>query len=52
MIEQLASGDVKPAIECAVADGIGGGCTLTNARQAQTDQDALYAKLAHAAGVG
>jgi len=50
MIEQVANGDVKPAIDCAVADGIGGGCTLTNARQAQTEQAGLYSRLAHTAG--
>ncbi|HLY80346.1 MAG TPA: hypothetical protein VKQ70_13275 [Caulobacteraceae bacterium] len=50
MVEQLANGDVKPAIDCAIADNIGGGCTLTNARQAESEQDGLYTKLAHAAG--
>jgi hypothetical protein len=50
MVEQVANGDVKPAIDCAVADGIGGGCTLTNARAAQTEQAGLYSRLAHSAG--
>jgi hypothetical protein len=50
MIEQAANGDVKPAIDCAVADNIGGGCTLTNARQASTEQAGLYSRLAHSAG--
>ena len=50
MIEQASTGDVKPAIDCAYADNIGGGCTLTNARQAQTEQAGLYSKLAQAAG--
>lgn len=50
MVEQVANGDVKPAIDCTVADNIGGGCTLTNARQAETEQAGLYSKLAHAAG--
>ncbi|HXQ15372.1 MAG TPA: hypothetical protein VN814_12185 [Caulobacteraceae bacterium] len=50
MIEQAANGDVKPAIDCAVADNIGGGCTLTNSRAAQTEQAGLYSRLAHAAG--
>jgi hypothetical protein len=50
MIEQAANGDVKPGIDCAVADNIGGGCTLTNARAAQTEQAGLYSRLAHAAG--
>jgi hypothetical protein len=50
MIEQTANGDVKPAIDCAVADNIGGGCTLTNSRAAETEQAGLYSKLAHSAG--
>ncbi|HZZ90896.1 MAG TPA: hypothetical protein VFE13_21410 [Caulobacteraceae bacterium] len=50
MIEQAANGAIKPAIDCASADNIGGGCTLTNAREAQTAQAGLYTKLAHAAG--
>jgi hypothetical protein len=50
MIEQAANGDVKPAIDCAVADNIGNGCTLTNARAAQTAQAGLYTSLAHKAG--
>jgi hypothetical protein len=50
MIEQAANGDVKPAIDCAIADNIGSGCTLTNARSAQTEQAGLYSRLAHAAG--
>ncbi|HVN02628.1 MAG TPA: hypothetical protein VMT68_20675 [Caulobacteraceae bacterium] len=50
MIEQTANGEVKPGIECAAADNIGGGCTLTNARQAETEQAGLYSRLAHNAG--
>jgi hypothetical protein len=50
MIEQSANGAIKPAIDCASADNIGGGCTLTNAREAQTAQAGLYSKLAHNAG--
>ena len=50
IIEQSSNGDVKPAIDCAIADNIGGGCTLTNARQAETEQAGLYSKLAHNAG--
>jgi hypothetical protein len=37
-------------IDCAVADQIGGGCTLTNARQAQTEERALYSDLSKKAG--
>ncbi|MEJ0065572.1 MAG: hypothetical protein WDM85_09075 [Caulobacteraceae bacterium] len=50
MIEQAGNGEVKPAIDCAVADNVGGGCTLTNARQAETEQAGLYSKLAHGGG--
>ena len=45
-----ANGAVGEGIDCAVADNIGGGCTLTNARQAQTEQAGLYSRLAHKAG--
>ena len=45
-----ANGAVGDGIDCAVADNVGGGCTLTNARQAQTEQADLYSKLAHKAG--
>jgi len=49
MMEVATSGTVSP-IDCAVADNVGGGCTLTNSREAQTEQNALYSKFAHAAG--
>ena len=49
ILEVANTGGVTP-IDCIVADNIGGGCTLTNARQAQTEQAALYSKLAHNAG--
>jgi hypothetical protein len=50
MFEQKPDGSVGQAIDCAVADNIGGGCTLTNARAAQTAEAALYSRLAHGAG--
>ncbi len=50
MFELKPDGSVGQPINCAVADSIGGGCTLTNARQAQTEQADLYTKLAHQAG--
>jgi hypothetical protein len=50
MVEQAPNGELKPTIDCAVADNIGGGCTLTNARAAQTAQAGLYTRLAHTAG--
>jgi len=49
IMEVANTGGVTP-IDCTVADNIGGGCTLTNARQAQTEQAALYSRLAHGAG--
>jgi hypothetical protein len=50
MFELKGDGSVGSAIDCAVADNIGGGCTLTNARQAQTEQADLYTRLAKAGG--
>jgi hypothetical protein len=50
MIEQGADGGFKSAVDCAAADSIAGGCKLTDARQAKTEQDALYSKLAAKAG--
>jgi hypothetical protein len=50
MVTQKVDGSFGEAIDCAVADNIGGGCTYTNSRQAQSDEDALYSKLAHNAG--
>jgi hypothetical protein len=38
------------AIGCAQAQGVLGGCTLTDARQATAEQAALYTKLAHNSG--
>lgn len=45
-----ASGSLTEAIECAKATQILGGCELTDAREALTEQAALYTKLAKAAG--
>lgn len=50
MLQEKADGSIGETIDCAVADNIGGGCTFTNGRQAQSDEDALYSKLAHNAG--
>jgi hypothetical protein len=49
MMEVNLTGAVAP-IDCVVADNIGGGCTLTNSRAAETEQLGLYSKLAHNAG--
>ena len=50
MLQEKADGSLGETIDCAVADNIGGGCTYTNSRQAQSDENALYTKLAHNAG--
>lgn len=44
------SGKLAETYDCAKASHLLGGCTLTDARQAQTDQAALYTKLAKGAG--
>jgi hypothetical protein len=50
MIEADGAGGFKQAIDCAAADAIAGGCTLTDARQAKTEQSGLYTKFAAKAG--
>ena len=50
VLHEDATGKLAETIGCDVAGGIGGGCTLTNSRQAETDQAGLYSKLAHKAG--
>lgn len=50
MLQEKADGSLGEAISCADADGIGGGCTFTNGRAAQSEENALYSKLAHTAG--
>ena len=50
MFELKPDGSVGQAVDCTLADNIGGGCTLTNAHAAQTAEAALYSKLAHEAG--
>ena len=50
MLQEKADGSLGETIDCAVADNIGGGCTYTNSRQAQSEENALYSKLAHNAG--
>jgi hypothetical protein len=49
-IYKVSAGKVAETYGCAQAQGILGGCTLTDTRQATADQAALYTKLAHAAG--
>lgn len=43
-------GQLAATIECSKAEFVGGGCTLTDARAAQTEQAGLYSRLAKAAG--
>jgi hypothetical protein len=49
-IYKVTGGQLAQAVGCAQAQGLLGGCTLTDARQATAEQAALYTKLAHAAG--
>lgn len=44
------SGGFKQKVECASADYIQGGCTMTDVKSAKTDDNALYTKLAKAGG--
>ena len=50
MVQANNKGEFVKTIPCAQADFVNGGCTLTNARQAQTAQASLYTKLAKKAG--
>lgn len=49
VLEQAANGSLARAVDCANAPG-GAECTLTDARQAQTEQAGLYTRLASKAG--
>ena len=49
-IYKVANGQVAQTWNCAQAQAILGGCTLTDARQATAEQAALYTKLAHNSG--
>src|SRR5580698_2672581 len=50
VLHEGADGKLAETIGCDAAGGIGGGCTLTNTRDAETEQAGLYTKLARAAG--
>jgi hypothetical protein len=50
VLQQAAAGNLVKTIDCANADYVGGGCTLTNTRQAQSEEAGLYTRLARAAG--
>lgn len=50
VLHEDATGKLAETIGCDVAGGIGGGCTLTSSRAAETEQAGLYSKLARKAG--
>jgi len=50
VLQESADGKLAQVIGCDAAGGIAGGCTLTNAREAETQQAGLYTKLARGAG--
>lgn len=50
VLQQGPDGKLAKTISCANADYIGGGCTLTNARQAQSEEAGIYTALAKKAG--
>ncbi|MBA3812658.1 MAG: hypothetical protein H0X27_13645 [Caulobacteraceae bacterium] len=50
VLEQAPNGALTRAIDCAQADFLNGGCKLTDARQAKTEQAGLYTQLAQKAG--
>jgi hypothetical protein len=47
---QVKGDDLAKTIKCAEASFVGGGCTLTDAREAETQQAGLYTNLAKKAG--
>jgi hypothetical protein len=49
-IYKVAKGVLAQTWNCGQSEGILGGCTLTDSRQASAEQAALYTKLAHNAG--
>jgi hypothetical protein len=50
VVQQAANGDLARLIDCTQADSIGGGCKLTDTRQAKTEQAGLYTTLSKRAG--
>ncbi|HEY8616747.1 hypothetical protein [Phenylobacterium sp.] len=49
-IYKVVNGQVAQNWDCGKAQGVLGGCTLTDARQAQSEQAGLYTRLAKSAG--
>ncbi len=50
VLEQAPNGALTKTIDCANADYLNGGCKLTDARSAKTEQSGLYTQLARKAG--
>jgi hypothetical protein len=50
MIRTDNKGAFKEKVECANADYVAGGCSLTDVKTAKTDDNALYTRLAKAGG--
>lgn len=50
VFEQAANGSLARTIDCAAAAFVGGGCTLTDAVAAQSEQAGLYTSLVKKAG--
>jgi len=50
MIRTDNKGAFKEKVECANADYVSGGCTLTDVKTAKTEDNALYTRLAKAGG--
>jgi len=50
VLETDSAGKFKAEIDCGQAAGIAGGCTLTDTRAAQTEQNGVYTKLSKKAG--
>jgi hypothetical protein len=50
MLQSDAHGKLQQAIDCVKAVNFAGGCTLTDVRQAETQQDAVYTDLSKKAG--
>ncbi|HEX6860643.1 MAG TPA: hypothetical protein VF138_10650 [Caulobacteraceae bacterium] len=50
IVQESATGQLMRILDCASADFIGGGCTMTDSRAAKTEQSALYSRLAKQAG--
>ena len=50
VIETKTTGAFDKAIDCAAADNVAGGCTLTDSRQSKTEQAGLYTSLSKKAG--